>query len=652
MPDMATKHEDKGTDKKKGQHKGPPALFTFSRAYLLFFVLAFVYLWLVVEPHLIYHSFGTILPDAPMFATGWSFFAGSLAVPGGPVAYLSGFLSQGFCFAWLGAAIIVLAGFGLAELSRRHLITAGLTQAHIPATFPAIAFFLIYSRYKHTLTLCLAVSLGLLLSLVFQRLPWRRLPGRIVAFCLLAAVGFWLGGGGAVLVFAPLAALHAVRSRRDWATLAIGLPTGLVILWVLTESLFLLPPRQAFVVLTPFAPPPTTSRNTFLEVLTILLYSLTPLLVLLVSVAKGVFGRRGPRPRPAPHARKGPTKHVPMPRRRGLAALARPALAAVPLVVMALTLSLSHDPLRKPFVLSNYHWSQKQWDQLVELGRRLPKGKSNVFVNHAINRALYHTGRLPYDMFHYPQEPHALLLTHEQRESDLTQMMLTDLFLELGHVNMAQKLASELVTTKHHLGAALERLGWICIIKGQPSAARIYLNALRRDLHFRGRAASLLHGLDEGFGPEQAAYIDRIRSCVRDEMSGVTGDEPVDEMLAALLEQDPGNRMAFEYLMACYLLTGRVDRIAENVARLRELGYPAIPTLYEEAILIHYADPRRKADLAGFDISPETVRRYEAFLSSRGAMQSQNYQAMLHRLIRDFGTSYFFYFSFGQVGLL
>jgi MFS family permease len=317
MPDMATKHEDKGTDKKKGQHKGPPALFTFSRAYLLFFVLAFVYLWLVVEPHLIYHSFGTILPDAPMFATGWSFFAGSLAVPGGPVAYLSGFLSQGFCFAWLGAAIIVLAGFGLAELSRRHLITAGLTQAHIPATFPAIAFFLIYSRYKHTLTLCLAVSLGLLLSLVFQRLPWRRLPGRIVAFCLLAAVGFWLGGGGAVLVFAPLAALHAVRSRRDWATLAIGLPTGLVILWVLTESLFLLPPRQAFVVLTPFAPPPTTSRNTFLEVLTILLYSLTPLLVLLVSVAKGVFGRRGPRPRPAPHARKGPTKHVPMPRRRG-----------------------------------------------------------------------------------------------------------------------------------------------------------------------------------------------------------------------------------------------------------------------------------------------------------------------------------------------
>ena len=36
----------------------------------------------------------------------------------------------------------------------------------------------------------------------------------------------------------------------------------------------------------------------------------------------------------------------------------------------------------------------------------------------------------------------------------------------------------------------------------------------------------------------------------------------------------------------------------------------------------------------------------------RNSMGPQNSQAVLNRLIRDFGTSYFFYYSFGRVGLL
>jgi hypothetical protein len=254
-------------------------------------------------------------------------------------------------------------------------------------------------------------------------------------------------------------------------------------------------------------------------------------------------------------------------------------------------------------------------------------------------------------MFQCPLVPEAILLTHEKQESDLTQWKLSDIFLELGHVNMAQKLASELLATKGHLGAALEELGWISIVKGHPDTARIYLNALKRDLVYRKRAKSLLAGLDGGFAPDQAAAIDAIRSSMRGERAGVTGTEPVDETLAALLERNPRNKMAFEYLMACYLLTGRVDRIAANMDRLRTLGYPKIPTLYEEAILIHFGTQGRSVDLARFPISQETLQRYETFVPIHNAMQSPNHQLALTRLIREFGTSYFFYYSFGKVGL-
>lgn len=641
---------------KKGIASYLPA---FLPSYLLFFPLSFVYMGLVVRPDLIYYCFGTILPDAPAFATGWTFLGDSLAIPGGPVAYAAGFLSLGYYYAWLGAAIITLAGLGLSELCRRHLVTAGLARGFVLATFPALALFLIYSHYKHPLTVCLAVALGLALSLVFERLPLRRPLVRVVLSALVATVGFWLGGAGTLLVFALMTAIYAVLVRRDWMTVVLALPTSAALAWALAGYVFLIPARQAFVSLTPFAPSQMADLAPFLRALTFLLYGFAPLAVLLVLIGKRLFGGRG-RASNVPSKKISPgrvrTTHPSLASRGGAwyapYGFARLALSALPVVLMALGLHLGGDALRKPYVLSNYYSSQKRWDKVIELAGRLPKGRSNLYVNHDITRALYHTGRLPYDMFRYPQDPKALLLTHEKKESNLTEWKLSDIFLELGHVNMAQKLASELLTTRGHLGAALEELGWIGIIKGHPGTARVYLEALKRDLIYRRRAESLRHGLDNGFTPDQAAYIDRIRSYLRDEMAPMTGAEPVDETLAALLKHNPHNKMAFEYLMACYLLTGQVDKVVENMERLPNLGYQAIPTLYEEAILIHYGSRAQAVDLDKFNVSPGTLHRYEAFAQIRNTMGPQNSQAVLNRLVRDFGTSYFFYYCFGRVGLM
>jgi len=134
--------------------------------------------------------------------------------------------------------------------------------------------------------------------------------------------------------------------------------------------------------------------------------------------------------------------------------------------------------MSKPFVLANDYALRKQWDKVLRLGRSLPKGRHNVFFNHDIIRALYHTGRLPYDLFHFPQTPHGLLLTHEKKESYLSQLKLCDIFVELGQVNIAERLATEILAVKGHFAIVIEKLAWINIIKGQTRTARIYLNAL------------------------------------------------------------------------------------------------------------------------------------------------------------------------------
>ncbi len=191
---------------------------------MIFFLSGMLYLWLVVEPRLIYQCFGTILPDAPIFLTGWSFLDNSLCLPGGAGMYVSGFLSQGYYYSWLGALIIVLSSLCLCELSRRHLVAAGSARAAVLSSLPAIVLLLIYSRYKHPLPACLTVSLGLACSLAFERLPLHRSVIRAMVYCLVAAVLFWLAGAGGLLVFSLMTVIYGVFVRRDFVLSLLVLP--------------------------------------------------------------------------------------------------------------------------------------------------------------------------------------------------------------------------------------------------------------------------------------------------------------------------------------------------------------------------------------------------------------------------------------------
>ena len=619
---------------------------------LIFFLLCYVYLWLFTEPHLIYHCFGTIIPDAPSFMTGWSFLRDSLGVPGGFVVYIAGFLSQGYYHSWLGALIIVLTALCLGELSRRHFVAAGYTHSTILTCFPGIMIFLLYSRYKHPLSACLVVSLGLYFSLVFEKLPLRKTSIRIVAYCLLVAVGFWLMGAGGVLVFLLMTVVYGIFVHRNWGLTILAVPASVVLTWGLAQYLFVLPPQQALLSLTPFSPIITLGMKTFLRVLIFLLYGFVPFTASIMFLGNIVSSKHKQTRKVRLKTKKGEKTHAVAGQKKiSLASFRKPAVIAVPIVLMGMGLYFSYNQMIKAFVLSNSYSRQKQWGKVIELSHNLPKGKTNPYFNHDIIRALYHTGRLPYDLFNFPQTPQALMLTHEEKESCLTQLKLCDVFMELGHVNRAEKEASELLAAKSHSGIALEKLAWINIFKRQTDTARIYLNALKKDLISRNTADALLSSLNNGFPPYQTAYIDKIRSYMHEEGNPYRGKESIDEILLGLLEQNPRNQMAFEYLMACYLLTGRPDKVVENIEHLNDLGYQGIPTLYEEAILIYFGVQGQQVNLNKFNIRRETIQRYMKFVQLRKAMQTVNPQAVLNRLIQEFGSSYFFYFSFGRVGL-
>jgi hypothetical protein len=615
--------------------------------FLIFFLLCYLYIWLFVKPHLIYHGFGTIILDVPLFSTGWQSLRDSLGIPGGLVIYVYGLLSQWYYYSWLGALLVVLVALCLCELSRQHYVYAGHPRSTILHYFPAIMILLIYNHYDHPLAVCLTLSIGLLFSLVLERVPLRRGPIRMAVFCLMAAISYCFAGAGGVLIFSLMTTVYLFFLRRDWLSATLTLPAATAIIWALAEYVFYIWPQEAFLVLTPFCRDLTANMKMLSKVLVVMLYAFVPVTVLLICIWRMLFSRN--QDTSAAHTRRTKSRktHAAV-RRRGaiLAYFKKFVLPAVPVIMMAVGLYFSYDKVHRQIVLMNHLSRQGRWPEVLALGNRLPKNIYNIYCNHDINRALYHAGRLPYDMLCFPQNPHALLLTHEEEESSMTQLKMCDTFIELGNVNYAEKLASEFLVIKGESGIILEKLAWINIIKGQEATARIYLNALKKDLIYRDKAEAMLSGLKNGFEPDRAVYIRQVNSYIRTNGGARLYKESIEEMLTGLLRQNPNNKMAFEYLMACYLLAGQLDNIAANIGRLDQLGYQHVPTLYEEAMLIYYGLHGEQLDLNKLNIKGETIERYRRFVRLYNSMQAHNRQVVLQQLIREFGTSYFFYYKF------
>ncbi len=311
-------------------------------------------------------------------------------------------------------------------------------------------------------------------------------------FCLVGGMDYWLAGTGAAAVFTLMTVL-CLLLRRAWLAALLPLPATAGIIWVLAEHAFDLSPKQAFLTMTPFCRDWTEGLGPLSRGLIVLLYVFVPMTVLLLGLWHRVFPWRESAGRAHLRQAKKPKARVtPASRPRVLAYGRRLALPAVPVVVLAVGLYGTYDRVHNHIVVLNALAQQGRWAEVLQHAACLPTNVYSVYVNHDVDRALYEVGRLPYDMFCFSQNPLALLLTHEEDQSCVTQLKMCDTFLELGNVDLAEKLASEFLLAKGHLPGVLEKLAWINIIKGQDGAARVYLQTLRRDLIYRSRAVAML----------------------------------------------------------------------------------------------------------------------------------------------------------------
>ena len=481
---------------------------------------------------------------------------------------------------------------------------------------------------------------------------------RLAAFLVLSVVLYYLAGG-AYLLFAAFAVIYELFFRRSWPIAFFYFCSALMIPWAGGVLIFNVPVFDAFTELSPLSWK-VSYYGSYRKMLIIvyLLYLLPPLIALVCGLWR-LFLRQSHLPAGQLHATQahsssGRKKNNNMPpgrlSRPGSGILSRSFAnkklrwVAEPLALFAavgVVIFFSHRTDFKILYEVDYYAYHKKWPQLLETARRCTT--NNLFIIHAVNRALYHTDRLGYDMLSYPQRPQALFLTDTEYES--LYWYGFDTPLQLGLINTTEHFLTKALEKFGERPMLLKRLALVNMVKGNIGTARVYLEALTRTLFDADWARMYLDRLESDPSLATDQEIQRLRQLMlRKDFDLLLSD--YDDLLLDLLEQNPQNHMAFEYLMACYLMTKQHALLVQNLYLLDDFGYSEIPRLYEEAMIV-YSVMIGKAP--GSQISRESLERYKEFRQIL-IRYDGNVKAAINDLKEKYGDTYFFYNLYGFTG--
>lgn len=605
----------------------------------VFFFLFWLYVWLEVDLRLIYHG-GGVINNFPSFYRGWEFFQEFLSYPGGLLSYVSAFVSQLWYYSWLGALVAVLQAGGLG------LCLATIVQALNPPHWrsirfvPALLLLVLYNQYTYRFVTLMALLVGMVGICLYLRITKGKMLLRWTATLILYLMLYYVAGG-AYLVLAVFCVLYELLLQRSWSRAGQHVGLALAIPWLVGVQIFNVPAHDACTELSPLSWKVSYYGNQpNLLVLVYILYGL-PLLI----VPAGVLWSRWERIRHTPRStqRKGRS-------RSGSKRLAhwwanprlRRMVGSLVLYVLAGTVILcSLQKKQKRLFQTEYYAYHQQWPQAQRAAQRYT-GNSFV-IAHLTNRALHHMHALGDAMLSVPQHPHALFLTGDQHEHSYWYRF--DTHLQLGLINAAEHSLTKALERFGERPMLLKRLALVNLIKNNMGTARVYLQALSRTLFDARWARTVL----EQLANDPQLQKDPLIQGLRQRMLRKDCDMHVaeyDALLLELLKQDPQNRMAFEYLMAFYIMTRQADKLVQHLAHLDGLDYTQVPRLYEEVVIVHSVAKKQAPDIS---VSSASLKRWKGFravlIRHRGHVN-----AALGDLAQQYGDTYFFYNLYGFSG--
>ncbi|MDF9831426.1 DUF6057 family protein [Parabacteroides sp. PF5-6] len=284
------------------------------------------------------------------------------------------------------------------------------------------------------------------------------------------------------------------------------------------------------------------------------------------------------------------------------------------------------------------------WERVYDLAEK--EKQPNALATYYANISLSRRGELGDRLMEFYQPGGAGLFLPVNPEANwFTIFFSSDVHYYLGDMNMAQHSAmlGMIFSPRHRSSRMVKRLAEIHLALGDSAAAEKYLRLLDATLYHKKWAARMrdaLYSEQPGDYPwltqqkERLTTTDRLRRAA---------DYPA--ALEALLESNPENLPARDYLLSYHLLTKNMPAFKAAFDRYAKTKGAYIPRAYSEALLIY---------LAATNASEKEFKTYtfdEAVVKAF-AEYTALYEEMKGRLepVRErFEGTYWMYYHFAEV---
>jgi len=584
--------------------------------FLLYFLGLFLYYLLVFDSSLYYHH------HQPIFLFYRPYLIGFLLYPGGPAELIAQFFLQFFYFNLLGSLIISALSVSIFILVYKLIKKIGNFKFSLILSFVPVCFLLVL---QNNYNFPLVITIKYLSAFIFF-LIYIKIPERYKAFyILLSFLNYYILGGWFYLFYVLICVLYELlffKNAAKYISVALNIAVFFILPYIAARYLFVITLKEAYIYTVPSVFY-TWPFNFKLSLYFYLFFFSFPVL----QVAIFIYLK---------YIKSKVLKHNKLKRVYNLSVQSIFIFIAA---VLILTFSFEKREKKKFYI--DYLAEQRRWNELLNISRGMKGYTAQIIFN--VNRALYHTGQLLDNMFYYPQILGAdgLFLDNFPRPIAI---VTTDLYFDLGHIRAAQVMAYEGYTKFGYNPRMLKKIIMTNIINGEFDIAKKILDILNRSILHKKWVKLYREYLFKDFLIESDSLIQLKRKLMPKSDFFIAIGERSDIDLIKLLEENENNKMAFEYLMAYYLLDYNLDDLQKHIDHFKELGYKKYPRHIEEAILlIEFVDSSKKIKL-DYSINQQTIEQFEQFNGILSNFENKIEAAKILR--RDFFNTYWYYVLF------
>ena len=517
----------------------------------------------------------------------------SLQTPGGISGLLGDrfleFMTQPFQGSMGVVLLVVIVFFSLQVIFRRIKGNPTYYPFLLAALIP---FILLFAHYRLPAGLILSVTTGLLLAAIHSLYSPRNLVARSIYNFITGIVVYLVAGTAGLLVLLQVIIIQIILSKK-YLNLVSIVP-------LLIAPLLYLPFNLAYTIKNAYLGSFLIQKNDDLPL--ILYFSIfSPLLLFLVVTGLNYLFSRFTLKRSW-------------------------LLSGTGIVIVLFSLVISSkasiSELEKSILETVQASSEKEWEKVLQLN------SEHLYINDLvqleINRALYHTGQLLDKLFSYPQQNGEKGIFLEGKAYSSLAIHMSEFYCDLGYANETRHWANEAQIGFMRHPIVLKHLIISYIAIGNNKAALKYLRVLSGSRLYKEWCGQIHEMVENNTVQDDQSIGAFILNNPNTDFFASTA-RPT-RKLSDFYRNNLNNNMAFEFLMASYLLQHKIGNVVDRLPEFRKFGYEMLPRAVEEAMLIYVAKkPEESQLMEGYSVRMKTLEEFRDFsnLVSKGESRAE-----------------------------